>query len=324
MSGVPGVPDARATRARSAPGPGPRGRATALAARVGTSLTEVHRRERTGIVALAVPDLEEPYFAELTALLARRAEMRGLSILIQQTAGEHDREVDIANGVGLPPTDGLIHIPRTLSVADLTRRTSPGPLVLLGEHIIVSPFTHVTIDNHAASHAATAHLASVGCTHVAFVGPRDARPSDAADRRYAGYRAAVAERGLADDPRLVAQVEAFTPEEGERATTALLAAGVELDGIVCSNDSVAIGALCALHAQGVDIPRDVAVVGIDDVRAARFTTPSLTTVAPDKQALVETALDELERQIATPPGRDLPVRHVVVGAHVVARGSTAR
>lgn len=313
-----------AVRAESGRARGPLRERPARPAVRGTTLTAVHRKERTGIVALAVPDLEEPYFAELTALLVRRAEERGLSILIQQTAGDHEREVDVANGIGLPPTDGLIHIPRALSVADLTRRTSPGPLVLLGEHILVSPFTHVTIDNRAASYAATEHLAAVGCRRVAFVGTRDARPSDAADRRYAGYREAVAALGLADDPALVAQVDAFSPDEGLRATAALLAGGVTFDGVVCSNDSVAFGALSALHGGGRRVPGDVAVVGIDDVRGARFTTPTLTSVSPDREALVEHALGELDRQIATPPGANLPVRHVVVDARVVPRASTAR
>jgi DNA-binding LacI/PurR family transcriptional regulator len=282
------------------------------------------RRERTGIVALAVPDLEEPYFAELTALLVRRAGERGLSILIQQTEGDHEREVDVANGVGLPPTDGLVHIPRSLTVADLTRRTAPGPLVLLGEHILVSPFTHVTIDNRAAAHAATAHLASVGCARVAFVGPRDARPSDAADRRYAGYREAVAEHGLAHEAGLVAQVETFTSAEGLRVARRLVASGTRFDGVVCSNDSVAFGVLAALHEAGLRVPQDVAVTGIDDVRAARFATPSLTSVAPDKEGIVRAALTELERQIASPPGADLPVQHLVVDARVVVRASTTR
>jgi len=281
-------------------------------------------RERTGIVALAVPDLEEPYFAELTALLVRRAGERGLSILIQQTEGDHEREVDVANGVGLPPTDGLIHIPRSLTVADLTRRTSPGPLVLLGEHILVSPFTHVTIDNRAAAYAATEHLAGAGCTRVAFVGPRDALPSDAADRRFAGYREAVAQLGLAHEPGLVVQVETFTSEEGRRATRDLVATGTPFDGVVCSNDSIALGVLAALHEAGLRVPQDVAVTGIDDVRAARFATPALTSVAPDKEGIVRAALTELERQISSPPGADLPVQHLVVEAHVVARASSAR
>ncbi|WP_353807701.1 LacI family DNA-binding transcriptional regulator [Agromyces sp. SYSU T00194] len=282
------------------------------------------RRERTGIVALAVPNLEEPYFAELTALIVRRADARGLSILIQQTEGSHEREVDIANGVGLPATDGLIHIPRALTVGDLTRRTSPGPLVLLGEHIQVSPFTHITIDNRAAARAATEHLAKAGCTRVAFVGPRDASPSDAADQRFAGYRDAVAARGLAADADLVAQVVSFTSAEGRRAMRGLLATGIRPDGVVCSNDSVAFGVLAALHEARLDVPADVAVIGIDDVRAAAFAVPALSSVAPDKEAIAEAALDELERQVSSPPGADLPVRHVVVPATIVERASSAR
>lgn len=286
--------------------------------------TPVPRRQRTGIVALAVPNLEEPYFAELTALIVRRAGERGWSILIQQTEGDHDSEVNIANGVGLPATDGLIHIPRSLTVGDLTRRTSPGPLVLLGEHIQVSPFTHVTIDNRAAVYTAVQHLASVGCRRIAYVGRRDASPSDAADRRFAGYREALAALGAAADPGLVAQVDSFTPGEGFRAMRSLLEAGSHPDGVVCSNDSVAFGVLAVLHEAGLGVPDDVAVIGVDDVRAARFAVPSLTSVAPDKEAIVLTALSELERQIATPPGVDLPIRHVIVDARIVVRSSTAR
>ncbi|MDX2400390.1 LacI family DNA-binding transcriptional regulator [Microbacterium algeriense] len=282
------------------------------------------RATRTGLIALAVPHLEEPYFAELGSRIVRGADERGLAVLIVQTEGDHGREVDVANGVGLPAIDGLIHIPRSLTVADLTRRTSPGPLVLLGEHIQVSPFTHVTIDNRAAAYTATEHLIAVGCRRIGFVGRRDARPSDAADRRHTGYREALDAAGIPADPALTAQVDAFTAEEGARVAGAMAAAVADLDGIVCSNDSVALGALAALQAQGRNVPRDVAVVSIDDIRAARFAVPALSTIAPDHERLVDAAFTELERQIAAPPGADLPVRHVTVGARLIPRASTAR
>ncbi|REJ07258.1 LacI family transcriptional regulator [Microbacterium bovistercoris] len=282
------------------------------------------RATRTGLIALAVPHLEEPYFAELSSRLVRGAEARGLAVLIVQTEGDHAREVDVANGHGLPDIDGLIHIPRSLTVADLTRRTSPGPLVLLGEHIQVSPFTHITIDNREAAHTATAHLIEVGCRRIAFVGRRDARPSDAADRRHAGYLEALSAAGIAIDPVLTAQVDSFTAEEGERVVSGLAAAIGDLDGIVCSNDSVALGALAALAALGRRAPQDVAVIGIDDIRAARFSVPALSSVAPDHEQLVDAAFTELERQLSTPLGADLPVRHVVIPSRLVKRASTAR
>lgn len=292
-----------------------------LAPRRGSPL---FRRQRTGIIAFAVPNLEEPYFAELTTLLVRAAEARGLSILIQQTEGEHDREVDAANGVGLPEVDGLIHIPRSLTVGDLTRRTSPGPLVLLGEHIQVSPFTHVSIDNRAAADAATTHLASVGCTRIAFIGPRDVKPSDAADQRYSGYRDAVVRLTLEQDAELVAPVDAFTPEEGLRSVRRLVKTGISFDGVACSNDSIAFGVLAGLNEAGLQVPTDVAVIGIDNVHAAQFSVPALTSIAPDDEAIVLAALNELERQIAAPLGADTPVRQITIEAGIVIRASTAR
>ena len=284
----------------------------------------VARATRTGLIALAVPHLEEPYFAELGSRLVRGADERGLAVLIVQTEGDHAREIDVANGVGLPPVDGLIHIPRSLTVADLTRRTAPGPLVLLGEHIQVSPFTHITIDNRAAARTATEHLLTVGCRKIAFIGRRDSRPSDAADRRHAGYLEALDAAGVRIDPALTAQVDAFTSDEGERVAAQVVSSVPDLDGIVCSNDSIALGALAALHAAGRQAPDDVAVIGIDDIRAARFAVPALSTIAPDHEQLVDAAFTELERQLTSPPGADLPVRHVTVGARLVLRASTAR
>lgn len=284
----------------------------------------VARAHRSGLIALAVPHLEEPYFAELSSLLVRGAEARGLAVLIVQTEGEHSREVDVANGIGLPDIDGLIHIPRSLTVADLTRRTSPGPLVLLGEHIEVSPFTHVTIDNRRAARTATEHLLAVGCRRIAYIGRRDARPSDAADRRHAGYLEALVESGITADPALTLQVSAFSAEEGARATAEIVAALPDIDGIVCSNDSVALGALAALAAGGRRVPQDVAVVGIDDIRAARFSVPTLTSVAPDHDQLVDAAFTELERQLTAPLGGNLPVRHITIPARLVKRASTQR
>lgn len=286
--------------------------------------TGLVRRVRTGVIVLAVPDLEEPYFAELTALLVGRAEKRGLSVIIRQTDGSHAREVDVADGVGMPMNDGLIHIPRALTVADLTRRASPGPLVLLGEHIIASPFAHVTIDNRAAGVAATEHLFARGCRRVAVVGPRDNAPSDAANRRYAGYCAALASHGIDFDPSLVGSVAAFTAAEGRRAMHDILDRGLVLDGVVSANDSVAFGVLSALQERGVRVPEDVAVIGMDDVTYGRYSSPTLSTVSPDKVFMVERALSVLERQISTLPTADQPIEQVTVGFRIVERASTTR
>ncbi|WP_407320259.1 substrate-binding domain-containing protein [Isoptericola halotolerans] len=270
-----------------------------------------------------MPDLEEPWFAELTSLLVRRAEDLGWAVVVRQTFGDHEKEMDVANGVGVPPSDGLLHIPRSLTVADLTRRTRPGPLVLLGEHVEAGPFAHVTIDNHAAAVAATEHVLRAGRRRVAMVGRRSAAPSDAANRRYEGYVDALLDHGIDPEPALVASVGAYNPAEGDAALGRLVTNDAEFDAIVCVNDSVALGVLHRLAAEGRRVPDDVAVIGIDDIAAGRWTVPSLSTVAPDRDRLVERGLAVLERQIAAPVAADQPVEQVTVPFTVVERGSTA-
>lgn len=272
-------------------------------------------------ILFAVPDLDEPYFAELTALVLRRAEVHGLAVVVFQTWGDHQREVDAINGVGVPATGGLLHIPRSLSVADLTRRATPGPMVLLGEHIDSSPFAHVTIDNHAAAAAATRHLLDNGCSRLAMIGPRTPA-SDASDQRFAGYGAALRQRGLPVDEELVGAVAAFTPDEGRAAVLAMLAAGTVFDGVVCANDSIAFGVLAGLWEASVAVPGQVRVIGLDGLAMTSHTVPPLSTVAPDREEMVAQALRILTRQMQTAPVMDLPVEQVTVPFTVIARTST--
>lgn len=276
-----------------------------------------HRRP-SGVIGFAVPDLEEPYFAELTALLVRRAEARGTSVVVQQTAGRRAREVELINAAS--EVDGLIHVPRSLTVADLTRRAVPGPLVLLGEHIAASPFAHVTIDNHQAAQEATAHLIARGCRRLAAIGPRIQDVSDAANQRHAGFLAALEAAGLAGSPQVV-PLSAYTSEEGRRAMREILS-GPAIDGVFASNDSVALGVLAALHEAGRRVPDDVAVIGMDNIVGARFAVPSLSTMAPDKRSMVERALDVLESQIHAHPAADQPIEQVTIGHTLIQRDST--
>lgn len=273
-------------------------------------------------ILLAVPDLDEPYFAELTARVVREAEEHGLSVVIFQTWGDHQREVNVVNGVGVPATGGILHIPRALGVSDLTRRRSPGPLVLLGEHIVSSPFAHVTIDNAAAAAAATEHLLDRGCRRPAMIGPREPA-SDASNRRFDGYRSTLSQRGLPFEESLVGGVRAFTAQEGHAAAVRLVESGAVFDGVVCSNDSVALGVMAGLAARGVSVPGDARVIGIDGVSLGAFTVPSLSTVEPDRDLMVSSALSLLTRQMATALSVDMPVEQVTVPFTVVARASTA-
>ncbi|MCL3861040.1 LacI family DNA-binding transcriptional regulator [Actinotalea sp. K2] len=285
------------------------------------------RHGNSGMIAVALPELTQPYFAELASELVRAAKAQQLTVLLAQTDGRADSERAISDGIDMPLMDGLIMSPLALGTEDLRHRADSSPLVLLGEHIgDDSPFSHVAIDNQAAAVAATAHLIELGRRRIAAIGAKDyshpesATPLETANLRLAGYHAALADAGLPARPELVRQVEDFHRADGASAMHALLDLPEPPDAVFCFNDLLALGALRALRDRGLSAPQDVAVIGIDDIEEGRFSSPSLSTVAPDKRSLAEVAISLLLERSAHP---DAPPRSAVTEHRVIARESTA-
>ena len=125
------------------------------------------RAGRSGVIALAVPELGIPYFAELADCVIRAAAEHGWTVLIDQTDGLAERERLVTAGIRDQLIDGLIFSPLALGREALLRRTDDTPMVLLGERTHDGPADHVAIDNVAAAKAATAHLVGLGRRRVA-------------------------------------------------------------------------------------------------------------------------------------------------------------
>lgn len=283
-----------------------------LRARVQTAIAELGYRPnaaarklrsgRSGMVAVALPDLSQPYFAELASDLVRAAQERGITVLISQTDGREDAERRIAEGVDLPVMDGLILSPLALTAADFEHRDDPTPLILLGEHVGETSLPHVAVDNTAAARAAVEHLLSRGRRRVVALGAQQSGPNETSVLRLAGYRAALDAAGIPFDPTLVGTVDRYHRGDGAQAAGALLDAGVEFDAIFAFNDLLALGAIHVLASRGVIVPDDVAVIGFDDIDEARYSSPALSSVAPDTLALARTAIDLLS---ADPPAEGI-------------------
>jgi len=282
------------------------------------------RAGRTGVLALALPELDNPYFAELTGSVVRAAESLGWTILVDQTEGLRDREVEVVEGFRHHLIDGLILSPMALDATDLRERTSTDiPLVLLGEKIEAGPADHVAIDNVAAAEAATTHLVGLGRRRIAAIGdqPRSSSRSGVAHLRRQGWARALETAGLDVDREMVAKVSAYGRRQGAEAVAQLLDRGARPDALFCFNDTLAIGALRALADRGVRVPDDIAVIGIDDVAEGRFTVPALSTVAPDKEGIARTAVTMLAERLE-PGGAERPPRDVRAGFELVVREST--
>ncbi|SDU94166.1 DNA-binding transcriptional regulator, LacI/PurR family [Microlunatus sagamiharensis] len=275
------------------------------------------RSGRSGMIALALPQLAQPYFAELASQLVRAAHERGITVLIQQTDSDVEAERRILSGIGAPAVDGLIMSPLTLGPADLYARTDPTPLLLLGEQAGASPYPHVAVDNTAAGQAATEHLLGLGRRRVAALGAMESEPRRAADLRLTGYRRGLEAAGLELDERLVLPVVDYQRADGAAAARQLLESDVRPDAIFAFSDLLALGAMHELLVAGVRVPEDIAVIGFDDIEESRYSTPSLSSVSPDTSSLARTAVELL---LADPP---VPGNHTV-DFTIVERASTRR
>lgn len=284
------------------------------------------RQGLTGLVALALPALDEPYFAELASAVVVEADRMGWTVLVDQTGGTREREREVAAGLRGQPIDGLILSPWSLDVGELSRRQAATPLVLLGERVVGGPVDHVGVDNVAAAASATEHLLGIGRRRVAAIGfqrPENSGSGVAALRRR-GYQSALAESGFGADPALAPEVQGYGRAQGAAAMHLLLDLPQPPDAVFCFNDSLALGALRALADRAVRVPEEVAVVGFDDIEDTRYSVPRLTTVAPDKGALARVAVGMLNERIGR--RRDgvgpLAARDVRVPYRLVRREST--
>lgn len=280
------------------------------------NLTARHlRKGRTGIIALAVPELGNPYFAELAGAVIDAAAERDVTVLLDHTRGERKQEVLVSQGFRARVIDGLILSPLELEAADLRGRDDDVPMVLLGEREYDLPYDHIAIDNVAAARTAVRHLLGRGRTRIAYLGARTDSANQPAHLRLAGWRAELAAEGLPAPDSLVGATGGWDRGDGSEAIARMLDAGVRPDAVFAYNDLIAIGAMRVLHERGLRVPWDVAVVGFDDIAEGKFGAVTLTTISPDKQAIARLAVESLLSRLEGPDqdsGRELVAEYRLI------------
>lgn len=279
------------------------------------------RTGRSGLIGLAIPRVSDPYFALVAEAVIDAAARRGISVLVEQTAGDSARETAVLLGRRPTIVDGLILSPISVTQQALDEASPAIPMVLLGEHLMASQRTRVAVDNVAASAEAVTHLLSTGRSRIAAVGAKRGSTAATAELRLAGYRQALRNRGVTHAPALEVVTTHFSRAAGVQAVSDLIETGTSFDALFCFNDLLALGAMEALRDSGRHVPTDVAVVGFDDIEEGRHATPGLSTIAADLDLLAESAVDSLLSRLEEPT---LPDGHsVVVPHHLIIRGSSA-
>ena len=275
------------------------------------------KTSRSMTIACIVPDISNPFYPSLIRGIQTVTDGLNYDVIAVNTDGSPERERHFLDWARQGRVDGVIGVFFTLRASDF------GPLVEAGVPVVRIESSKkrggdlaiddIYVDSHAAAFGVTEYLIGQGHSCIAMVAGRGGpQPT-----RIKGYRAALAGKGYADH---VAIDEEFNEVGGIRATEAILASGFQPTAIFAANDLMAIGVMQALRDRDIKIPEQIAVVGFDDISAAKLVTPSLTTVAQFQSDMGKTAALTLMERLQgrkTGPGTALEMPF-----KLIQRGST--
>lgn len=264
-----------------------------------------------------------PFFLSMLGSITRQCAARGYDLLISFQQMHDDWHVDYQDS---HRADGII----LLGYGDYQLyRGRLDHLVAQGTHFVRwgsvaegAIGTTIGSDNRGAGRMAGEHLIAIGRRAIAFLGDATDHSPEFRER-YAGLCAAMEDHGLTPDPQLC-HPAISSEESGYAAARALLATATPFDAIFAASDLIAIGAMRALADAGRIMPRDVAIIGFDDIPAASLTTPTLTTISQDIKGAGAALVDALIAQIDGKDGDGANGAATALPTRLIQRQSTAR
>jgi LacI family transcriptional regulator, repressor for deo operon, udp, cdd, tsx, nupC, and nupG len=248
------------------------------------------RQRRSNTVLVVVPDIGNTFFSEILGGIQAEASAAGLTMLIGDTGRTKAREDAYVRYLLNGRADGalLLANPQAawFDIPTMTARGIP-PIVAISEVGPDSGPVTVSIDNEAAAHAAVWHLIAQGHRRIAHVeGPLN---NILTAQRTAGYHRALAESGLMPESRLEFPGD-FGLASGCAAFDRFRALEDPPTALFFANDEMAMGFLSTAYAAGVRVPRDVSIVGFDDIHFAQSCIPALTTIRQPRAEMGATAM----------------------------------
>jgi DNA-binding LacI/PurR family transcriptional regulator len=280
---------------------------------------------QTFTVGVVVTTIADPFVAEVVQGIEATAHDHGYTVILSSSGAAPEREIAAVEMLRSKRVDAVIVTSSRIGALYLEHLERIGvPIVLINNHNEQSgryTFT-VSVDNRHGGYLATEHLIRLGHRRIAYVTARHDLSSD--QQRMLGYRQALAAAGIQPDPVLVVPGNGRA-DGGEQALEALTALDAPPSGVFCYNDMTAIGLITAARQAGLAVPRDLAVVGFDDLPFARYCYPPLTTVAQPTLEIGRLAMKMALSLIAiggSQQEEEEALSNVVVRGELVVRGST--
>lgn len=267
-----------------------------------------------------IPDLLNPYYNETAVGIEERAYEYGLVTTLVDVNRLDQELASVQSWLGTMSVMGCVVFGGVFSDAALVgfARQVPYPVVVINQTVSDTALKTITLDYAKATYQATQHLLQLGHRDIVFLG--GSRGSATTEGKVDGIVKATRDAGVVLRDGWIFP-GAATIEWGFQAMTSLLSrpGGHTATAAVCSCDLVAFGALHAVRSAGLNVPRDLSVVGFDDIAVACHANPPLTTIAPPKHDMGRRAVELLISTVGPDPIKN----YVMLESPLIVRESTA-
>ncbi|WP_020617002.1 LacI family DNA-binding transcriptional regulator [Paenibacillus daejeonensis] len=281
--------------------------------RIASALTGKH----TYTLGLLIPDIANPFFAEVARSVEDRGHELGYSIIICSTDNRDERIAQYLAVLRQKQVDGIIigtGLSSTEVLGELSRTT---PAVVIGREVPSVEVHTVVADDRYGGRLAAEHLLANGHRRVGVLVEQLGIVSSR--ERLRGFRERLAEAQV-ELPETALRECSYRIEDGKRQAAHLLAAADRPTALFCCNDLLAVGALQAAREAGVDVPRQLSIISFDNTILANVTDPPLTAIAQPMARLGAAAVDLLMEEFGHEP---TVKRRIALRTELIVRASTA-
>lgn len=250
--------------------------------------------KETRNIALVVPNIENPFFGKLAKALSKVAYSKDYNISLIDV-GESRKDCNSIIELIDKRVDGLIYGSSYRSDEVIYKAQEINmPIVVMDRENRNSEIYTVTINNDHSGYIATEHLIELGHKKIAYIGGPESM--QISSQRENGYIRALEKSGLIYDKSLIAYGN-FQMSSGYSSMKELLERNSDITGIIAANDLMAIGAINYLNQNGISVPKEMSVVGFDDIELASSISPMLTTISYPIERMAELAIQYIIKQL---------------------------
>ncbi len=252
---------------------------------------------RTQIVGLVVSGITNPFYPEVMTRLTAELQSIGMNVMLVSASAPDRIDEAVVQALSYQP-DLIVILAATMSSRAMAECTAAGTACIFFNRLSLDPAGHgVTCDNITGARMAADHLIERGHRKLCYVA---AFPDASTNiERWQGFRDRVVERGLPEPSKV--EVGNFSYEAGFSGAEAFAALGDRPDGVFCANDIVAIGFIEGVREKlGIEVPRDISVVGFDNIAMASWSSHALTTIPQPIDEMLAVTTD-LAARLAVDP-----------------------